>query len=172
MDVLAALYQPDKVTFYNLVLFVHIVSAIVAFGVVFAYPIFLRVAHRSDPRSLPYFHRAQGYVGSRLITGGATLLLISGLYMAAASDAYGFSDPFVSAGIVIVVMLLGLGGAVFAPMERRLAELATRDVGAAGAGPVRLSAEYRAELRRWHLVATAAATLVLAAVLLMVIKPL
>jgi uncharacterized membrane protein len=172
MDIMAAVYEPDKVTFYNLVLFVHIVAAIVAFGVVFAYPLFLRMAHHTDPRSLPYFHRTQGYVGSRLITGGATMLLVTGIYMAAASDAYDFSDPFVSAGILIVVVLLGLGGAAFAPMERRLADLATRDVGAAASGPVRLSAEYHAALRRWHLVATAAATLVLAAVLLMVIKPL
>jgi uncharacterized membrane protein len=172
MDVLGALYQPDKVTFYNLVLFVHVVSAIVAFGVVFAYPLFLRVAQRSDPTSLPYLHRAQGYVGARLITGGATLLLVTGLYMAASSDAYDFSDPFVSAGLVIVIILLGLSGAVFAPTERRLADLATLDVGAAAGGPVRLSAEYRAALRRYNLVTAGAATLVLVAVLLMVIKPL
>ena len=172
MDVLAAIYQPDKVTFYNVVLFVHVVSAIVAFGVVFAYPLFLRVAQRSDPASLPYLHRAQGYIGARLITGGATLLLITGIYMAAASDAYDFSDPFVSAGLVIVIVLLGLGGGAFAPMERRLAELATRDVGPAAGAPVRLSAEYQAALRRYQLVAAGASTLVLVAVFLMVIKPL
>src|SRR5919108_4602961 len=171
MDILAAVYEPDKVTFYNVVLFVHIVSAIVAFGVVFAYPLFLRVAQRTDPTSLPYLHHAQGFIGPRLITGGATLLLITGIYMAAAGDAYDFSDPFVSAGMVIVIVLLGLGGAVFSPLERRLADLATRDLGAAAGGPVRLSAEYQATLRRYTLVATGASTLVLVAVFLMVMKP-
>jgi uncharacterized membrane protein len=173
MDILGAVYEPDKVTFYNLVLFVHIASAIVAFGVVFAYPLFLRAARTGDPANLPYFHRAQGYVGARLITGGATLVLITGIVLAASSDVYGFSDPFVSAGLVIVIAILGLGGAVFAPLERRLAELSARDLAAAPAGGlVQLSAEYRATLRRYDLAATFGATLVLAAVLLMVVKPL
>ncbi|MDQ6915083.1 MAG: DUF2269 domain-containing protein [Actinomycetota bacterium] len=169
---MAAVYQPDKLTFYDLVLFLHIASTIVAFGVVFAYPLFLRSARTGDPAHLPYFHRTQGYVGARLITGGATLVLITGIVMAASSDVYGFSDPFVSAGLLIVIVLLGLGGAVFAPLERRLAELATRDVAAAQGGAVQLSGEYRATMRRYDLAATFGATLVLAAVLLMVVKPL
>ncbi len=172
MDLLAAIYQPDKVSFYNVVLFLHITSAIVAFGVTFAYPLFVRVAHRSDPAMLAYLHRAQGYVGSRLITGGATVVLITGIIMAATSDAYDFSDPFVSAGLVIVIVLLGLGGAFFAPQERKLAELAERDVAAAGGGRVTLSRDYHAAFQRWTMGSALAVTLVLIAVLLMVIKPL
>src|SRR3954469_19289688 len=98
MDLLAAIYQPDKLSFYNVLLFLHVTSAIVAFGVIFAYPLFVRVAHQSDPRNLPYVHRAQAYVGARLITSGATLVLLTGVILAATSDVYGFSDPFVSAG--------------------------------------------------------------------------
>jgi uncharacterized membrane protein len=172
MDILGAVYQPDKVTVYNLVLFLHIASAIVAFGVVFAYPLFLRAARTGDPANLPYFHRTQGYVGARLITGGATLVLITGIVLAASSDVYGFKNPFVSAGLLIVIVILGLGGAVFTPLERRLAELSARDVAAARGGRVQLSPEYRATLRRYDLAATLGATLVLAAVLLMVVKPL
>jgi uncharacterized membrane protein len=172
MDVLAAIYQPDKLSVYNVVLFLHITGAIVAFGVAFAYPLFVRVAHRTDPAHLPYLHRAQGYVGSRLITGGATLILLTGIAMAWSNDVYKFSDPFVSAGLVIVIVLLGMGGAFFAPTERRLAELAERDVQAAGGGAVTLSPEYRAVFQRWTLGSALAVTLVLIAVLLMVIKPL
>lgn len=173
MAVLASVSEPDTLSFYNFVLFVHIVSAIVAFGVVFAYPLFLRQARTGDAANLPYFHRTQGYVGARLITGGATLVLITGIVLAATSDLYGFRNAFVSAGLAIVIALLGLGGAVFAPLERRLAELAERDVAAAPAGgPIRMSGEYRATLRRYDLAATLGATLVLAAVLLMVVKPL
>jgi uncharacterized membrane protein len=172
MDLLAAIYQPDKLSFYNVVLFLHVTSAIVAFGVIFAYPLFVRVAHQSDPRNLPYLHRAQGYVGARLITGGATLILLTGIIMAATSDAYDFSDPFVSAGLVIVIVILGMGGAFFSPTERRLAELAERDVQAAGGGAVVLSREYHTALHRYNLGAALAVTLVLIAVLLMVIKPL
>jgi uncharacterized membrane protein len=172
MDLLAAIYQPDKLSFYNVVLFLHVTAAIVAFGVIFAYPLFVRVAHRSDPRNLPYFHRAQGYVGARLITSGATLVLLTGVIIAATSDAYDFSDPFVSAGLVIVIVILGMGGAFFSPTERKLAELAERDVQAAGAGQVVLGREYRATFHRYNLGAALASTLVLIAVLLMVIKPL
>jgi uncharacterized membrane protein len=172
MDLLAAIYQPDKLSFYNFVLFLHITSAIVAFGVTFAYPLFVRVAHQSDPKNLPYFHRAQAYVGSRLITSGATLLLITGVILAASSDAYGFSDPFVSAGLVIVIVILGMGGAFFSPLERKLGDLAERDVRAAGGGQVVLSREYQAAFHRYSLGAALAVTLVLIAVLLMVIKPL
>jgi uncharacterized membrane protein len=172
MDILGAVYEPDKVSFYNLVLFLHIASAIVAFGVVFAYPLFLRAARTGDPANLPYVHRTQGYVSARLITGGATLVLITGIVLAASSDVYGFSDPFVSAGLLIVIVLLGLASAVFSPLERRLAELSARDVAAAPGGPVQLSPEYRATLRSYDLAASLGATLVLAAVLLMVVKPL
>jgi hypothetical protein len=172
MDLLAAIYQPDKLSFYNVVLFLHVTSAIVAFGVTFAYPLFARVAHQSDPANLPYFHRSQAYVGSRLITGGATLILLTGIVMAATSDAYDFSDPFVSAGLVIVIVILGMGGAFFSPLEGKLGDLAERDVKAAGGGPVVLSRQYHAASHRYNLGAALAVTLVLVAVLLMVIKPL
>jgi uncharacterized membrane protein len=172
MGILAAVYEPDALTLYNLVLFLHIASAIVAFGVVFAYPLFVRVARAGDPANLPYFHRAQGYVGARLITGGATMVLLTGIVIVASSDVYKFSAPFVSAGLLIVILLLGMGGAVFAPLERRMADLSARDVAAAQGGEVRWSPEYLAAQRRYDVVSSIGMTLVLLAVLLMVVKPL
>ena len=46
-------------------------------------------------------------------------------------------------GFAAIIILGGLGGAFFAPPERRLAELAERDIAASGAGEVALSAEHR-----------------------------
>jgi hypothetical protein len=135
MDALLAtsFNEPGKVTFYNVVLFVHVASTIVGFSAAFVYPAFYAFARRANERHLPYFHRVQLWFGPRIITGGATLVLLAGLYLTA-EGPYGFSDFFISAGMLIVIAILGLGGAYFAPRERRLLELSERDIAAAGAG--------------------------------------
>ena len=43
----------------------QIASLLVGLGVVFAYPVFLRIGLSSDPRGLPFFHRAQDTIGER-----------------------------------------------------------------------------------------------------------
>src|SRR5437763_16044133 len=109
---------PDTVSFYNIVVFIHISAAIIAFGVTFAYPIVDAILHRpGNLHHLAWWHRVQGELGPKLITASATVLLIAGIYLAAAGP-YRFGDAFVSIGIIIVVVLLGLGGAFFAPTER------------------------------------------------------
>jgi hypothetical protein len=161
--------EPGRITLYNVVLFVHIASAIVGLGAAFVYPAFYAFGKRANERHLPYFHRVQIWFGPRVITGGSTLVLLAGLYLAA-EGRYGFSTFFVSAGILIVVAILGLGGAYFAPRERRLLELAERDVTAAGDGEVVLSIEYQQLSTQVERVTWAVAGLVLVAVFLMVTK--
>jgi hypothetical protein len=109
-------------------------------------------------------------IGRKLITSAATVLLICGIYLSA-SGPFGFSWTFVTIGLVIVIVLLGLGGAFFAPNERKLAQLATRDVAAAGDGEVSLSADYEAVAGRVRMVGIASNVLILVAVFVMVIKP-
>jgi hypothetical protein len=162
--------EPGKFSFYNVVLFIHIASAIVAFGVTFAYPIIGPIARREFPQSLPFVHAFQHKIGQRLITPAATLLLLAGIYLAA-EGPYDFGDGFVSAGLAIIVILLGLGGAFFSPHEGRAAALAERDLAAAREGPVQFSDEYLAVARRIATVGAGASLLVLVAVFLMVIKP-
>ena len=163
--------QPDTVSFYNIVVFIHVAAAIVAFGVTFAYPIIDAALHRpGNLHHLAWWHRTQGELGQKLITSAATVLLLAGIYLAAAGP-YDFGDTFVSAGIVIIVVVLGLGGALFAPTERKAAEIAERDISAAAGGQVRLSAEYDAIARRLSMAGILTSLLVLVAVFLMVIKP-
>ena len=161
---------PGDFSFYNFVLFVHIASALVAFGGVFIYPVFFRLGIEHEPRGLPLFHRVQRFVGPVMITGGATLALLAGIYLAA-KGPFGFEEPFVGAGILIILIILALGGAFFARQERRLSELIERDISAAGAGEVQLSDEYVDIARRVELVGILSSGLVLLAVLLMVFKP-
>ena len=118
MFALATSFQePDTISFYNIVVFIHIMAAIVAFGVTFAYPIVDAILHRpGNLKHLGWWHRVQGELGGKLITLSASVVLLAGLYMSAAGP-YDFGKTFVSIGIVIIVVLLGVGGAFFAPTE-------------------------------------------------------
>jgi uncharacterized membrane protein len=120
---------------------------------------------------VPFWHRVQHELGNKLITPGAIVLLIAGIYLAAAGN-YGFSDAFVGIGIVIVVVLLGLAHGFFGPNELRAAEAAQRDIDAAGSGEVTLGPEYQALAKRLATVGIAANVLVLVAIFIMVMKPL
>jgi hypothetical protein len=172
MTALATSVQvPNTVSFYNIVLFVHISAAIVAFGVTFAYPLIDAALQKpANRRHLAWWHGVQVDLGRKLITIAGTVLLICGIYLASAG-VFGFSWTFVTIGLVIIIVLLGLGGAFFAPQERKLVELATRDIAAAGDGEITMSAEYEAVASRVRVVGIATNVLILVAVFVMVTKP-
>jgi hypothetical protein len=130
------------VSFYTFALAVHIAAVVIAFGVTFAYPVMYSVGQRLEPRSMPGFHRIQDAVGKRVISPFLGLALLAGIYLA--SKLHVWSDFYVQWGLAVIILLGALGGAFFAPRERRLAELAERDVAAAGDGEVVFSAEYAA----------------------------
>jgi hypothetical protein len=77
--------QPDKVSLYNVVLFVHIASAIAAFGVTFTYPVVLPLARR------PHRRASRSFTASRticrlanrvaLVAGGASLLVLVAAFL-------------------------------------------------------------------------------------------
>lgn len=160
-----------ELSLYSFVLFVHIAAAIVAFGVTFAYPVFFTVGRRGNERNLPFFHRAQSRVGRVVITPAATLVLLAGIYLAI-DGPYDFGDAFVGAGILIILVLMGVGGAFFSQQEAKLAEIAERDLAASrGTGQAQISDEYDEKLQLVKGVSVAASALVLVAVYLMVTKP-
>jgi len=96
------------ILFYDVVLVVHVLAVVLAFGVTFTYP--LLDAHR---------------------------------------------------------VLFGLVGAVFTPSERRLAQLAARDLQAGGAR----SAEYEQEAKKLAMFGAMAGVLIIVAIFLMTVKP-
>jgi hypothetical protein len=158
------------ILFYDVVLAVHIAAIVIAFGVTFAYPVLFSYIQRADPRALPGLHLAQGRIGRFVIIPFATLALLAGVYLA--SDRDYWSEVWVTVPFVILLALLGLGGAFFSPTERKLAAIAARDVGAAGPdGEVVLSAEYAALARRIAAIGALASLLVLVAVFFMAAKP-
>jgi hypothetical protein len=153
------------VAFFEVVLALHIMAAVVAFGVTFAYPIIFAVVEKADRRALPALHRAERAVGQRLITPGLGVVLIAGIYLA--SKLHEWSAFYVQWGLGAAIVLGALGGMFFAPTERRLAELADRDVAAAGDGEITMSAEYNALAKRLAQVGAASSLLVLVTIYFM-----
>jgi hypothetical protein len=158
-------------SFYEIVLAVHIMAVVVAFGVTFAYPIMFAVAARHDPRGLPLLHRIEYTIERMLINPGLALVLLAGIYLA--SKGHFWSDFFVQWGLGAVVVIGALIGAVMIPTAKRAEQVATRDVAAATAGSgaggaeVEMSEEYRALVRRLSSVGTLLSLIVLVTILFM-----
>ncbi len=153
------------VTFYDIVLTVHILAVVVAFGVVFSYPVIDAYFRRSAPGSLAALHAVHLQLARRVITPAMTVVLLAGLYLA--TDRWSLGDPWISATFAILIVLFGLMGAVLTPADKRLAELAERDA-STGGGP---SADYERERRRADLFGSLALLLVVVAIFLMTAKP-
>jgi hypothetical protein len=158
-------------TFYEVVLAVHIMAVVIAFGVTFAYPIMFAVAAKHDPRSLPLVHRIEYTVERMLINPALALVLLAGIYLA--SKGHYWSDFFVQWGLAAVVVIGALIGAVMIPTAKRSELAAARDLAAIDAGTpgaevsVEMSEEYRALVRRLSTVGTLLSLLVLATIAIM-----
>ncbi len=153
------------ITFFTVVLAAHIASILISLGVTFAYPVMYAVGTKREPRSMPGFHRIQDYVGRFVISPFLLLALLCGIYLASKLKVW--SDFYVQWGVAVIVVLGALGGAFFAPRERKLAELADRDIAASGAGEVTFSAEYSSLRKQVELVGYSANILVLLTVYFM-----
>jgi uncharacterized membrane protein len=150
--------------FYDVVLAVHILAVVIAFGVVFAYPVIDALLKRSGIQ-LAALHRLHVALATRLVQPAMTVVLLAGLYLAL--DRWSLGDPWISATFAILVVLFALTGAVLVPADKRLAELAERDQ-QAGAKP---SAGYLAESRKADIFGSVALLLVVVAIFLMTAKP-
>jgi hypothetical protein len=127
------------VSFWQVVLAVHIVAVVGAFGFVIAYPFITLGAERIDHRALPALHRTRQQLGRLLVNPGLALVLISGIYLA--SDLHDWKQFFTQWGIAMVVVLGALEGAVVIRQEGKLADLAEASVTVGGESGV-LSPEY------------------------------
>ena len=160
-----------EISFYNVVLFVHIAAVVLAFGVTFSFPIVLGVARRSYERHLGFYHRVQALIGRRLIGPLGGLVLLAGLYLAI-EGPYEFGDPWIGISLLLLVIILGVGGGYMGPREERLAEMAERDVAASpGEGAVRFGQDYDRLFAQVRNVNLALNALILIAIFLMVTKP-
>lgn len=107
----------------------------------------------------------QDQVGKRVITPGIVVALLAGIHLA--GKLHVWSDFYVQWGFAAIIVLGGLGGAFFAPQERRLTVLAERDVAASGEGDVVFSDEYKALRHRLLSVGLLANVIVLVTIYVM-----
>ena len=161
----------SAVEFYNVVLFFHILFVVLAFGPTFAYGVFLAVAERSDPRSLPAVARgilAWDRIGRFLLLG----ILLVGIYLVTSDyAAWEFSDFYIAWGFIAVIIVGGLSGGYFTPKTQELIEIAERDIAASGDGPVTLSAEFQTLNQQVAKVGTAAGIVIILTIYVMTAKP-
>ena len=150
--------------FYDVVLAIHILAVVIAFGVVFAYPVMDAVL-KGQGVELAALHRLHVALATRFIQPAMAVVLLAGVYLAL--DRWSLGDPWISATFAILIALFALTGAVLIPTDRRMAELAERDAEAGGAP----SADYLAEERRAALFGSIALLLVVIAVFVMTLKP-
>jgi hypothetical protein len=155
--------------FWQFMLAIHIAAVVVGFGVMFAYPIVFGYGLRMDPAAMPWFHRLQVRIGKRLVNPSLAVIFLVGIYLA--SHLHQWDRFYVWFGVIAALILGALGALFFEPRELRLAELAERDVAAAGGGEVVLSREYMVLSRQVGAVGMAGSALVLLTVLLMTTGP-
>jgi hypothetical protein len=154
------------VLFYDVVVALHVMAILIAFGVIFTYPVAVPWMVRNRPEYVPALHGFQARVGQRVIAPAGGIALLLGIYLA--SDRHYWSQVWVTVPLVILLVLLAVGGAWISKTEERLETLARRDIGEGGGT---LSGEYHGVLRTWSLVAYGSCALVLVAVFFMVAKP-
>ncbi len=155
---------------YELVLALHIMAVVVAFGVTFAYPIMFTVAARHGARSLPLMHRVEYTIERWLVNPGLLIVLVAGIFLA--SDGDHWSEFFVQWGLAAAIVIGAIVGSVMIPTAKRAEAVAERDIAAAGeAADIEMSDEYQALVKRLSTVGTLLSALVLVTILFMAIKP-
>lgn len=154
---------------YEIVMAVHIMAVVVAFGWTFALPVFYVVALKADPRGLPLLHRIE-YTVSRVILNPALLVIVgAGIYMA--SDGHHWNEFFVQWGLAVAIVIGGLVGAILIPAAKRAEEAARADLTGWDGGEFTPGDAYRSATRRLNVIGSAASLLVLVTILFMVVKP-
>jgi uncharacterized membrane protein len=157
------------VRFYDVMVSLHVMAIVIAFGALFVYPILVPYITNNHPRAVPGLYAAMAFINRRLITPAATVALLLGAYLA--SDAKVWDQAWVTVPLIILVIVLGMAGAVFAPAERQLAELTARDAAGTATDVVTWSPEVQALMRRDATAYAVASVLVLVAIYFMVVKP-
>ncbi len=151
---------------YDISVFVHVSAVVVGFGATFAEAIMFPVAMKAGVRHLPYVHKLQLAINQRMAGPALALIILTGIYQTIDAD-WGFDSFWISATILIALVLGGMNGAYFMPTDRKLAVQAQREIDETG----NVSDDYQAQARREGVIGAVAGLLVIVAIFLMVTKP-
>jgi hypothetical protein len=154
---------------YSVVMALHVIAVLAAYGLPLAYPLMLPYVRRTHPRAMPGVHDVQHRLNLLLTGPGTVLVLGLGLYMAAKHHL--FDEVWVQVPIAIIAIIALVGGWVV-KTSKQMSELARADVAAAGPdGPVVWSPAYEALYHRYVRVEEFLAVIVVVAVFFMAAKP-
>ncbi len=146
-------------TLYDVVLWVHITAVVVAFGALFAYPVYLAVVARAPIAQRAAFHHAQIAFSQRITGPTIGVILLAGVYLA--TDAELWSKVWVTVPFVLLFVIAGLGVTLLRRGEEGL-------VAASEAGDEAAYTAAHASLRTWNYVTIA---LIVIAIFFMSAKP-
>jgi hypothetical protein len=134
------------VVFFEVVLALHILAVVFAFGATFAYPVILAAITKADTRALPALYRAFHAISRMVITPGLLVVVLCGIYLA--SKLHMWSAFYVQWGLGVAIVIGAVEGMFLGPTEKRLVAVADRDLAASGEGPMQPSPEQNALVRR------------------------
>jgi uncharacterized membrane protein len=152
---------------YKIVLFLHILAVVLAFGPTFGYAFFFSVAPQY-PTATPAILAGVQKVDKYLVNPGMVVLLLAGIGLLSASDgAWDTSDVFVGVGILAILVLFGLQHGFFQPQVKKAKAVAERDLKSGDT----LSPEFEVIAQRFGQVGTLAGIIVVVTIFFMTYKP-
>ncbi len=150
-------------TLYELLLFVHVLAAVVWVGAVIFVAVVLELALRADDRSLLLRLIAYDDRLAPIFYIPAVLVVLAAGIGLVLEGPWSFADGWVLAGLALLLAAFALGIAFFLPAARRLHAA----VAAGGAD----SSEAAVELRSYRTLTWIDAGILVAAVFVMTVKP-
>lgn len=152
---------------YKIMLFLHVLAVVLAFGPTFGYGFFFSVVPQY-PKAVPAIMAGIQKVDKYLVNPGMVVLLLAGIGLLSASDGvWDGSDAFIVVGFITIIALFGLQHGYFQPQVRKAKALADRDLEAGDT----LSPEFQALGQRIGQVGTLAGVIVVVAIFFMAYKP-
>jgi len=117
---------PVAVGFYDVSVAIHVMAAIVAFGPLFAFPLFISITERRDRLSLPVVLRAVNRTERAIVVPVGALVGFTGVYLAIDGPFAFDDDLWMTIGFVLYLLAFGALVLVVEPMRAQAADEADR----------------------------------------------
>ena len=154
----------------DVVIALHVIAVILAFGLPLAYPMLLPYLRRHHPRAMPGVHDVQHRLNQRLTGPGTVLIFAFGAYLATKRGYW--DEPWVLVPLGILLFIAVVGGGYVVPVTARLANLARADVESAPVGgEITWGHDYDRHYSRYMAVEVLLGLLVLTAIFFMTTRP-
>lgn len=157
---------------YDIGVALHVMAAVVAFGPLFVFPLFISVTERRDPLSLPVVLRAINRTERAIVVPATAIVGFTGVY-AAIDGPFEFDrDEWMTIGFVLYLVIFGLLVFLVEPLREQAANEADAFLEeAVDEEDIELSARYRERMRVPNALMPAFLVVVLFIVYLMEVKP-